>query len=687
MTFRPFQPRLRLLTLLIAAGFPGSYALAQAQPGPAHSQLRTLNVTAKGHAAEALETPAAVLVLDREDLFQRGAANVGEALRGAPGLAVASDGAQGQNPVIRGLKRESVVLLVDGMRLNSAQPAGAIASFMSLGLADSVEVVRGPASVLYGTGALGGVVNVRLPQAEFTPGLRFRASAGYDSASQGLRAAGILNASQGDHALMLGLAPSHQDDYRAPGGKVADTGYRSASAIAQYRFRIDAAQQLRVSLQQHVDQDVWYPGSAKPGMPPSLGIVTVHSPRQERSLAEVGYSFQGHGDWRLDARLYRQSVYREVRAFASALGRDQADTRVRFVTDGVDLKADWAGLENHLLTFGLNVWEMSASPERYLNNNPPLFNNRMRNDPFSDGRIRAQGLYVQDDMHFGRLGVLAGLRFDRVTGNAASINNGAVTNGLSRSDSATSASLGLVYEVAPLLRPYANLSRAFRAGEMRERFEASPRGDGFFYLGNPQIRPEQATQFEVGLKGEDERFGYTLSAYRTRITDFITGRVTGAVQAGLPVKRTENIGRVTLQGLEAEGRWQFTRGHSAKLGYSRIRAGNDDLGEPLFQSPADELSLGWEGRVAPGWSADATLRLVRAQDRVATRFTNGTENTTPGFATADVGVTYRWQQQSLRFAIRNLADKAYHEHLAEGLSGREIQAPGRSLAIHWKGEF
>lgn len=687
MTFQRSQHRLRLLGLLIAAG--ATNALAESQPGAAApgQQLRTLNVTAKGHAAEALETPAAVLVLDREDLFRRSAANVGEALRGAPGLAVASDGAQGQNPVIRGLKRESVVLLVDGMRLNSAQPAGAIASFMSLGLADSVEVVRGPASVLYGTGALGGVINVRLPQAEFTPGLRFRASAGYDSASQGLRAAGILNASQGDHALMLGLAPSHQNDYRAPGGTVADTGYRSASAIAQYRFRIDPAQQLRVSLQQHVDEDVWYPGSAKPGVPPALGTVTVHSPRQERSLAEVGYSFQGRGDWRLDARLYRQEVYREVRAFASALGRDQADTRVRFVTDGVDLKVDWAGLENHLLSFGLNLWVMSASPERYLNNNPPRFDNRMRNDPFSDGRIRAQGLYVQDDMHFGKLGVLAGLRFDRVTGGAASINNGAVTNGLSRTDSATSASLGLVYEVAPLLRPYANLSRAFRAGEMRERFEASPRGDGFFYLGNPQIRPERATQFEVGLKGEDERFGYALSAYRTRIGDYITGRVTGAVQAGLPVKRTENIGRVTLQGLEAEGRWQFTRGHWTKLGWSRIRAGNDDLGEPLFQSPADELSLGWEGRIAAGWSADATLRLVRAQDRVATRFTNGTEDATPGFATADVGVTYRWQQQSLRLAIRNLADKAYHEHLAEGLSGREIPAPGRSLAVNWKGEF
>lgn len=74
---------------------------------------------------------------------------------GITGLAVASDSPQGQNPLIRGLKRESVALLVDGMRLDSAQPAGAIASFMSLGLviaallrAGSGSPLAGPASTM-----------------------------------------------------------------------------------------------------------------------------------------------------------------------------------------------------------------------------------------------------------------------------------------------------------------------------------------------------------------------------------------------------------------------------------------------------------------------------------------------------------------------------------------------------------
>jgi hemoglobin/transferrin/lactoferrin receptor protein len=137
-------------------------SLAFAQPPPT-TELPVVTVTAKGYAAEKARTPASVVVIDRDQLFDRGASQVGDAVRGRPGLAVASDAPAGQNPVIRGLKKESIVLLVDGMRLNSAQPAGALATFMSLGLAERIEVVKGPSSVLYGTGALGSVLNVQLP--------------------------------------------------------------------------------------------------------------------------------------------------------------------------------------------------------------------------------------------------------------------------------------------------------------------------------------------------------------------------------------------------------------------------------------------------------------------------------------------------------------------------------------------
>jgi hemoglobin/transferrin/lactoferrin receptor protein len=216
-------------------------------------------------------------------------------LRGEPGLAVASDGAQGQNPVIRGLKKESVVLLVDGMRVNSAQPQGAIASFMTLGLADRVEVVKGPASVLYGTGALGGAINVLLPQARFEPGVGAEAGAGFDSASSGLRGTGVMNASQGDHALMLGASVARIGDYSSPTGtwpapattrdalhRPIPLSHRCRTAVA----RVAAAAHRQGCLVSRFDQ-AHPPGR---GRQHHRAFAATGTP-----LAEIGYSRKGSG--------------------------------------------------------------------------------------------------------------------------------------------------------------------------------------------------------------------------------------------------------------------------------------------------------------------------------------------------------------------------------------------------------
>ncbi|UCV02603.1 TonB-dependent receptor [Dechloromonas denitrificans] len=661
------------------------------------SSLSAVNVTAKGYSTTDLETPLSTTTLDREEITRRGAGNVGDALRGEPGIAISNDSAQGQNPVIRGLGKESTVLLVDGMRFNSAQPAGAIASFMTLGLAERVEVVKGGASVLYGTGALGGAINVLLPQAKFVSGLGVEAGASYDSASQGMRGTAVINASTGDHALMLGASLARIDDYRSPDGKVGRTGYDSNAFIGQYRFRIDAQQQLRLSLQQHKDEDVWYPGSSRPHASPLVGSTTVHSPEQERRLLELGYSRKGTGDTplNLDLRVYRQEMERSIYSWANKLNRDIVTNSVTFETNGLDAKADWLLHPQHLVSFGLNAWEMSGNPDRYMASGAP-FTTLSANNPFQNARIEALGFYAQDDMRFGKLNLLAGLRYDTVKSDADSMNNGARKTGLDASDSAISGSFGAIYEVTPLFRPYANYARAFRAPGMRERYESGLRGDGYYYAGSPEVEAEKADQFELGIKGANAVIDYGVTAYHNQIDNYITGQILsgsaataacGAANAA-NCKKTINLGSATIKGLEAHARWQFVNGQWLSAGYSRVRGDNDDLNEPLFQMPADEISLGWLGRVMPAVKADFTLRLVDRQARVATQFTRGAENATAGFVTADLGATWQIDKRnSLRFAIKNLADKTYHEHLTEGVSGAEIKAPGRSVQLAWRGSF
>ena len=683
-------PRLTPLALALSLAF--SSAIAE------ESTLSAVNVTAKGYSSNDLETPISTTTLDRAELDRRGGQNLGDALRGEPGIAIANDSAQGQNPNIRGLGKESIVLLVDGMRFNSAQPAGSIASFMSLGLAERVEVVKGASSVLYGTGALGGAINVLLPQARFTPGFGVDAAASYDSASQGMRGTAVMNASAGDHALMLGASLARIDDYKSPEGKVDRTGYDSDSFIGQYRFRIDPQQQLRVSAQLHRDEDVWYPGSTKAHANTAIvGSTTVHSPKQERRLYELGYNRKGEGEAPInfDVRVYRHEMERQIYSWANKAGRDIVTNQVTFQTDGFDAKADWLIHPQHLVSFGLNAWEMTGNPDRYMASSAP-FTTLSANNPFQNASIKAIGVYAQDDMRFGKLNVLAGLRYDTVKGDADSMNNGARKSGLDGSDSAISGSLGAIYEVAPLLRPYANYARAFRAPGMRERYESGLRGDGYYYAGSPEVEAETADQFEIGLKGANAAVDYGISAYYNKIDNYITGQILtgtaataacGAANAA-NCKKTVNVGSATIKGIEANARWQFVSGHWLTAGYSMVRGENNDLDEPLFQMPADEARLGWIGTLMPQVKADFTLRLVDRQDRVATQFSKGSENATAGFATADLGATWQFaKNQSLRFAIKNLADKTYYEHLTEGVSGQEIKAVGRSVQLAWRGSF
>ena len=659
----------------------------------AETVLGAQTVTAKGYAADTLDTPQAVEILQAP---AAGGTVSGALLRGKPGLAVQADGAWGQNPVLRGLKKESVVVMVDGVRMNSAQPQGAIASFLDLGLLERAEVVKGPGSVLYGSGAMGGVVHLITPDVGFSAEEQFggRIGARFSSVDKGVAGAALLTRSSENSALVLGVARRDVDDYRSPDGREDRTGYQSDTLLAKYRHKLNEDLTLRVNLQRHEDEDVWYQGSARTGagIPVPLGTATIHSPEQRRELYELGVDAR-LGEGTLSAEVYRQEIFRQIRAFSSTKQRDYVRNDVTFVTDGAKAKYLFPVGQDHLLTFGAELWRMRGDPERYIDNNPPAFDNNMRNDPFDKGEIESAGAFVQDEFALGDTRIVAGARFDRVTGDAQR-KGMTQTTGLDNADNNLSWSLAAIQPLDESLSAYANLGRAYRAADMRERFEDSARGDGYFHVGNPQLDPEVSTSFELGLKQHGAGLQYQLAAFYTRIDDYIAGRVTGVVnpQNGLPFKLTENLDKVTIYGIEGSASMPVGA-FVADVGFTWLRGENHQDDEPLYQMPAPELTLGIGQPAERGFWWRAQLRAVTEQDRIATRFSNGTEDATAGFVTADAefgwqfGKVGAFESAGLAVQLTNLADKRYHEHQTEGVSGNELAAPGRGIALGLNGSF
>ncbi|WP_163574147.1 TonB-dependent receptor [Halomonas faecis] len=671
--------------------------LAGAETTPDYA-LPSLTVTAKGYAADELDTPKATLRLDPGSVAV--AASVGSLFRGQPGTAVHSDGAWGQNPVLRGLKKESIVLQVDGVRINSAQPAGALASFASLGLLNSVEVVKGPGSVLHGSGALGGAVNLRTPDAEFTaePSItgRFATSAG--SVDESLGGGAVVQLANRDHALVLGGTARDVSDYDTPEGRVDDSGFESGAFLLKYAFRLADDHRLTLNVQNQEDRDVWYPGSRKLGPAAPLGTLTIHSPRQQRELYEVGYAGKV-GPGTLEASLYRQEMYREIRAWSSGLERNQVWNDVTFTTDGIRTQYRLPLGERHLLTLGAEAWEMSGDPQRFSYRG--MSNDVVANSPFRDGEIESRGLFVQDEVLFDDWTLLAGARYDSTSGDAAIKGSGAnaTRDGLSDTSDTLSWSLGAIYNLSPLVNPYVSLGSAYRAPDMRERFEDATRGDGYYHVGNPQLDPERSTSLEVGLKGRSERGEYRLAAFHTRIDDYIAGRVTGDINPqGLPIKRTENLDRVEIQGVEAgftlplDG--QLAGGHWQLDGsLTWLRGTNEQDDEPLYQMPAPEATLGIGQQPPSGFHWHAQVRAVDGQDRTADTFSGGNERTTPGYATADLGLGWRFGKTAglssleVGLDVNNLFDRGYREHLTDQPVDGELLAPGFGVVATLRGRF
>ncbi|HRO36753.1 TonB-dependent receptor [Thauera sp.] len=684
---------LRLRPLAVAV--LGLFALPVPSLVHAETVLGAQTVTAKGYAADTFETPQAVEILQAP---AAGGTVAGGLLRGKPGLAAQSDGAWGQNPVLRGLKKESVVVMVDGVRMNSAQPQGAIASFLDLGLLERAEVVKGPGSVLYGSGAMGGVVNLITPDVGFTAEERLggRIGARFSSVDKGVSGAALLTRSSANSALVLGVAGRDVDDYRSPDGREDRTGYQSDTLLAKYKHKLNEDLSLRVNLQRHEDEDVWYPGSARvqavqgPNGRVPLGLVTIHSPEQRRELYELGVDAK-LAEGTLSAEIYRQEVFRQIRARSDRFAKDYVRNDVSFVTDGAKAKYLFPVGENHLLTVGMDFWRMRGDPERYMDNNAALDNN-VRNDPFNKGVIESSGVFVQDEFAIGETRIVAGARFDRVSGEAAR-KGMTQTSGLDNTDNNLSWSLGAIQPLDESLSAYANLGRAYRAPDMRERFEDSARGDGYYHVGNPQLDAEVSTSFELGLKQADAALQYQVAAFYTRIEDYIAGRVTGQIApSGARIKLTENLDKVTLYGIEGSASVPVGA-FVADAGFTWLRGKNHQDDEPLFQMPAPELTLGIGQPAERGFWWRAQLRAVAEQDRIAAKFSNGTENPTAGFVTADAEFGWRFgkvgafESAGLAVQLSNLADKRYHEHQTEGVSGNELAAPGRGIALSLNGSF
>jgi hemoglobin/transferrin/lactoferrin receptor protein len=651
--------------LLLAVSVP-ALAIAESESATAEVERPddTILVTIGRVVQPEQQVIAPVSVLGREEIELRQAGDLADLLSDIPGV----QSAQGPRPEalvpnIRGLGEGRVVMRIDGARQNMAIRHRA-QTLLDPALLERVEILRGPASSLYGSGATGGVILFETLDAEGFLGsaehFGGQARLGYQSNNDAWIGTATLAAQGGDLGLITSVSRRSSSDYvDGAGNTLGFTESDVFSGLVKGSWRPDEAQRLSLTYLGYVDDS------------PSLGtadrasgeIVDRSSRQQSTSLR---YQLYPDSDFlALDAVVYWSDLMLDERPVAP--GQTRVENSLSTV--GVDIANSsrlQTGAIAHTLTYGV---ELYRDTQRGLRDGLPA-------QQFRGSQRDTLGLFAQNRAELTeRLDLVLGLRHDDIDSRPDEAEL------VATSFSQTSYQAGLLFDLASDWTLTASFNEAFRAPALRELFIGGQHFPGNFYVPNPDLQPESARNYELGLRFDrrgmflnNDRLKARLAVFRNDIDNFIEQRVRGA-DAPAPLTNTtrfDNVGQARVEGQEIEIDWQLGDYRAGLFG-ARLRGDDRELGIPLESIPGDEIGLRLERR-GPALLLGGQIVHAFEQDRVLGGMHRA--QPTPSHTLVDLYAT--WQATpDLRISARidNLTDETYRRHLTL------INQPGRGVKL------
>ncbi len=643
-----------------------AHADAPATGESEHQFIEEMVVIAHPLSGEGFAQPTSVL--DGEELNRAVAGTLGETLINQPGIHSATFGQAVGRPVIRGMSGPRVKVMedrIDSMDVSVSSPdhATTVEPF----IADRIEVLKGPSTLLYGNGAIGGVVDVHTGRIPHTQSERTEAKAelrGADNADA-RTAAGMVKTGTGNFALHLDGSYRDADEYEIPdyaeskalrdaeeegeedddqheakgtlpgselntkGGALGLSYVREGGFIGAAVSRYDATYGLPGSHHAHEDteEEDLDEGTPKLDM------------KQTRYDIEAGISEPFTGAESLNLRLgWNDYEHKEIEpdgSIGTVFTNEALEGRIEIVHSAVAEVTGAAGIQ-----FGNRDYS-AVGEEAYV---PPV-----KTDSF--------GLFYVGQRSFQWMDLEAGVRFERVSHD--------LDAGTSTDFDLGAASLGLISAFESGLTLAVLLDYSTRAPTVEELYSDGPHlATSSYEIGDPELNEEKAGNVSVSLQYENDRWLLAGSAYYTDFRDFIFEQPTGAEIEELPVFQWQQAG-ATFQGLDLEARWHAMRWSEGELTlrgfYDRVRArlkkGED---RDLPRIPPERWGLG----LTLNWQqATATLDYTRTSKQTdLAQF----ELPTDGFEDlrAYLGYSFAWGVNTLEvfLAGRNLTDDEQRHH-------------------------
>ena len=656
---------------------------------PSVVEAPDVTITARARASDVLSTPQSVSVVDGADLDRASGATPFEALDAVAGVRLLSTGPGIAKPVIRGLTSQRVLVVNDGVRQEGQGWGDEHAPEVGAADVDRIEVVRGPLSLLYGSDALGGVVQTTPADLFADPApLRGEASASGETVSQqteGTLALGGVTRNVG-YEVRGGLLRSGL--LRTPDGLVPNTALDTRTLSGRLGTRIGDRGRLSVeagAFRQALGLFEAEDGAALLAEAPDRFAIAM--PRQtvahDRALVRLDLPL---GPERLEViTALQQNRRREFEDEGAGLGAEAdapgpaLDLRLRTLTADARLHHRPLGRVFGVVGASGMVQENATFGEETLIPAATTVN---------------AAVYAAEQLVTGPLTLDAGLRLDARTidvDDNADLGVAAQTRGFT----ALTGAVGAAVQLRPDLSVSANLGRAFRAPILQELF-----GDGVhegtlrYERGDPTLTPETSLALDGVVRYLTPHVYAEASAFVNAIGGYIVPRATGAVdpESGFDIYQFVQAD-ARLEGAEArlDVHPHALHGLGVHLSGDVTRGTNRETGTPLPFVPPARLQTAVEYRAERlGRARGVEVRLgptfVAAQRRDEIPEEVPTDAYTVWTASASASFPVGTTTLTPTLAIDNLTDAAYVDPLSR-YRPFGVPAPGRSVRLALRATF
>lgn len=601
---------------------------------------------------------------------------------------VRKSGAYGVDPVLRGFKYDQINVIMDeGGHAAAACPnrMDPPASQIAMNMAESVEILKGPHALRYGS-TTGGTIHFRSQQARFSPEFKpfGRLSAGFESNGNVLRTEAMGGISNPWLNVKFFGSLSEGNSYLDGQGDTIPSNFFRQSLGMRASVKANENQVFTLSATNNRAKDTDFPSLPMDLRTDDTWLMQLKHDYQRYSGVLRAVRSQVHASWVDHAmdNLTRKLNPRPMNAVSLAKTttggvRSEAEIKlgVAEIFAGIDYRYETAeGTRTRQILLG------------------PLAGKTFYDNIWQDAFVGRAGAFAEYRRQTRKIMMVAAMRLEYLQAKANKPDDKFKTTYTETASNQLypSLSLGGSAALSPQWQAALWLSRAQRGAGITERYiNFLPIGlDANEIVGNPTLKPETNYQVDAELQYRNEFLLGSVSVFGAFLTDYITQvktNLTPKLTSSPGVRQFQNIDRARMVGME----WRLKAKLPAQLSLITQLAylnGQDlVLDQPLPEIAPVDFRLGVQGSYFKGKLVpEVSWRSVAKQDRVSTEFG---EVSSPAFNLIDLSVSYEvLQNLNLKLSATNLLDEAYYEHLSRSMRTTTppspLYAPGRSLNLY-----